>query len=268
MKGARLLDNRERKLRAWNVRRGRRQRLRPLQQIQRGRKDWYDSRVPVLLLFTKCENLEKATEEELRQSGREGHYLFASEQAVLDNEVFFQEVLQHISRARDLNECYRAALRCSPYGAVVDEKKDNAVPVQPKPKNVDLMMKWILRVTGCAPVALDSFKGMKGVKAYVKAPENRELLPDEKHFGRKLSTSEVRLYPMTHYFRSDLKQAVAPIAQIAMTRWILFENFKDSERRYAQERNDAHRFFNALVAAHKERDERVTTQKNVNSERR
>lgn len=239
-----------------------------LQQIQKGRGDRYDSRVPVLLLFTKCENLEKATEEELRSSGKDGHYLFAAEQAVLDNETFFLEILKHIASAKDLNECYRAALRCSPYGTAVPEKQDGVVGVQPNPKNVDLMMKWILCVTGCTAVPLDTFKGMKGAKAYVKAPENRNLLPDEKYFGKQLSTSEVKWYPMKHYFSNELKQAVDPIAKIAMTRWVLFENFKDSERRYAQERHDAHKFYNALVQAHKERDERKAARQNANSDRR
>lgn len=239
-----------------------------LQQIQKGREDRYNSRVPVLLLFTKCENLEKATEEELRSSGKDGHYIFATEQVVLDNEPFCTEVLGHISHSRDLNECYRAALRCSPYGAAVPGKQDGVVGIQPNPKNVDLMMKWILCVTGCTAVPLDTFKGMKNQQAYVKAPENRNLLPDEKYFGKHLSVSEVKWYPMKLYFSNELKQAVDPIARIAMTRWILFENFKDSERRYAQERHDAHRFYNALVDAHKERDARDAARRNANSERR
>lgn len=127
--------------------------------------------VPMMVLFTKCAEIEGAaneTKSSYRAKPLEKIYMFRDELC----EMGLQETHSNVDNpsirvyraAKDkfmnygaLRTAFFSVLRCSPFGyeapAESDIEAGKELPYNsPQPKNIDLLMQWILGVSGCIPV--------------------------------------------------------------------------------------------------------------------
>ena len=113
--------------------------------------------VPTMLLFCKCAELEaeSAAKAKAPVGGTpiEKVYKLRPELVSIKTNPALRVVFDTFARFGKLNSGYHASLRCSPYGYDAPQASaknaTNAHP--PTPKNIDLLMEWILCVTGCIP---------------------------------------------------------------------------------------------------------------------
>lgn len=125
-------------------------------------------RAPVLLCFTECPELEHSQASENRHKKWNCFdriactYLLKDEKAVLDSDPVYRVVKDRLYDQMGENT-YVAAMRCSAMGFIApgawSDRDDPALQPDEKgrirrtrPKNIDLMMQWLLKVTGCIPV--------------------------------------------------------------------------------------------------------------------
>ena len=125
--------------------------------------------VPMMVLFTKCAEIEgetNARKTSYRAKPLEKAYMFRDELCEMGlqethNDSTLNPDMRVYRAARDkfmnygaLRTAFFSVLRCSPFGyeAPAESDIEAGKDVQyeaPKPKNIDLLMQWILSVSGC-----------------------------------------------------------------------------------------------------------------------
>ncbi len=123
--------------------------------------------VPVMLLYTKCAELEVNGVEELPSAVfRNVKYVFESEQAHIENKPIYRFPLQRFQKLSLMRSAYVAALRCSPYGYAAPSKlaaREQNIPVQlPVPYHIDSLMRWLLVLIGAIPVNAQKYRDYGG----------------------------------------------------------------------------------------------------------
>lgn len=143
---------------------------------------------PVMLLYTKCAELEERGVEEIPSTTfRNVKYVFESEQAHIENKPIYHFPLQRFQKMDLMRSAYVAALRCSPYGYAAPSKlaaKEQEIPVQlPVPYHIDSLMRWLLVLIGAIPVNAQKFRFHGGEAEgtldnyYLQRPQYRRESP-------------------------------------------------------------------------------------------
>ena len=160
--------------------------------IQNGCKSMY---VPMMLLFTKCRQLEQqeaapeaAVHKGLNPIGQV--YMFRKEQMLIERNRFYSVASDKFGSIRDLASAYHAMLRCSPYGYnaparnVLRDHPELADSLQPPvPHNIGELMKWILCVFGCIPTVAEFKENINSGGSYIlkdyylTRPQHRQQNP-------------------------------------------------------------------------------------------
>ena len=126
----------------------------------------YGNYAPMMVLFTKCKELEDNPDPNMRVAPLNimdriaSTYTFRDERRYIEANEVCRLVGQRINDYDKLRTVYRARLRCSPYGfpapnETTMEKDKNANKdangniVYPRPQNIAKLMRWILSVSGC-----------------------------------------------------------------------------------------------------------------------
>ena len=119
------------------------------------------NRIPMMVLFTKCEDLEGNVPEPA--SARRGSmqpidqcYMFLQEKQTIMANPVYKGVVDRFSEVGSLPESFYAILRTSPFGYKAPSRTDleenpSLTYHLPNPKNVDKLMRWLLSVPGCIP---------------------------------------------------------------------------------------------------------------------
>lgn len=222
------------------------------EKIQKKRQAIYEDRgikvgyIPMLLLFTKCPNLEEEDEMDARvdQVAKNDFYMYPTERNAIKREKAFVDLLDKFGKYGKLSEAFYGLLRCSPYGfqstsndyremlelAGQQEDYDKV----PAPQNVEKLLEWILGVTASVPVDLSSV-GF-GSDYYLVSPENRELSAYEKYL---LCGGRPVVYEGWDSFWSWGKQRpYLPVVKVAAARSRLFDNLKSYDQNLLRKRND------------------------------
>jgi hypothetical protein len=110
-----------------------------------------DCFAPVMILYTKCPELEGAGEKTKHSAPIDRikySYIFRDERNAISKNQVYGAVGQQFENYDNLKNVYISRLRCSPYGfpALPNDEAEGRLP---EPSNVDLLMRWILAVTGC-----------------------------------------------------------------------------------------------------------------------
>jgi hypothetical protein len=219
--------------------------------------------VPMMLLFTKCPQLEDENRKKEADNAPNPKdlYLFKDERCVIQSkgdDNIFTPLLNTFEKSASLKEAFYSTMRCSPFGFRADKagesKEENKQT--PKPQNIDKLMRWILYVTGCVPLEVN-VDGIK--KYYLTPPECRNLLPEEKFAldnHRPLPDERDWKSPILHWtnlVKSLFSDEWKAYAAIARARWMLFENFNSLERGYANNSSSKARLYQAAIAAYNHR---------------
>ena len=228
--------------------------------------------VPMILLFTKCPQLEDETRKEDADSipNPKDLYLFKDERCVIHNKGennIFTPLLNTFEKSASLKEAFYSTMRCSPFGFRADKagesKEENKQT--PKPQNIDKLMRWILYVTGCVPLEVN----VDGIKNYyLSPPECRNLLPEEKYAldTHKSFPNEHDLKSLVIHWANLVKSLFSDewkvYAAIARARWMLFENFNPKEREYANNSDRKARLYQAAITAYNHRRKQANKIKN------
>lgn len=154
---------------------------------------------PTILLFTKCKELEELEQsQQLEQSIQKSNsrvrsqlertYMFCEDDMRIQAVPKYQAVCEEFNNRMELKMAYHAMLRCSPYGYAAPSEeycKDHGVsPQMPTPYNIDLLMRWLLSVSGCIPVE-GSYASVPGDPPYtlrdycLKRPQIRTEKPNK-----------------------------------------------------------------------------------------
>lgn len=186
--------------------------------------DRLDCVAPFMVLFTKCKELENGTPEQQRQNAQTplnpnrifDTYLFREERKKISENEIYRRVGEEMKYHPFLIKGYVSQIRCSPYGFNAPKQKDisegsksnqdkDGNIIYPRPKNIGLLMRWILSVSGCIPT--DAF--------YVPDPSNISTVyhPSENYLTRPQYR---KLIPYGDEKDGDLREALA--------RCFLFEN--------------------------------------------
>lgn len=215
--------------------------------------------VPMMLLFTKCPQLEDSGQENDSDVivDQKDHYLFKDERCAIHNnsqDNMFTPLLNTFKNSASLKEAFYSTMRCSPFGFranKADEQKEGDEQT-PNPQNIEKLMRWILYVTGCVPLEVN-IPGIK--KYYINPPEFRNLLPEEKYAldnQRTQSNDSAQEFWILHQLnlaKSLFGDEWKAYAAIAKARWMLFENFNPREREYANNANNKFKLHQAAVEA-------------------
>ena len=113
--------------------------------------------VPTMVLFTKCQDLEEGQEPALSNRMLQPlaqMYSLKDEKRRIEANNLYRFVCDQFNQFGQLKKAYHAMMRCSPFGY----KAPSADIVQsgveyhaPTPKNIDILMNWLLSVVGCIP---------------------------------------------------------------------------------------------------------------------
>ncbi len=119
---------------------------------------------PMMLLFTKCKEVEQNRDRkgngdsELDSDYSNGCYLFREEldrMMTLEDKgkrELYKYTLEEMQK-NDFKKAFISVLRCSPFGFDAPlEKKPEETKRLPEPYNVDKLLYWLLMVSRCAPV--------------------------------------------------------------------------------------------------------------------
>lgn len=117
-----------------------------------------NSLVPTMVLFNKCPELEEGQEPPLPKRcllPLDKLYYMKDEKQHIQANRLYSFVRETFLEIDSLGRGYHAMMRCSPYGYDTRSRhwveRGEWTPQQPTPKNIDLLMRWILSVTGCIP---------------------------------------------------------------------------------------------------------------------
>lgn len=195
-----------------------------------------DCVAPMMVVFTKCEELEGDTVE---QQAEKTHfsakrvdevYSLKVEREFIDRNPTYKEVGDRIQIYENLKHAYLARLRTSPYGFPAPPKpsylEDNSVNKNPdgsikypRPKQVDKLMHWLMIVTGCVsapavfcPSALEQDRVYRLENTYVCGAQYRVRDPHGATFRDRVNEAMCRAY--------------------------LFENYSDADKAYIENYND------------------------------
>lgn len=165
--------------------------------ITRGRDQHY---IPVMLLFTKCADLENQKKTDLGaandQPPLERVYMFRGEQETISGNGIYNAVCKTFANYGDLTKAYHAMLRCSPFGYAAptdfDIRQHGKEYHLPEPKHIDALMRWLLMVSGCVPVeglycpnlTFDG-SGLKNRNYYLKDVQYRAKHPEDGWDGQE-----------------------------------------------------------------------------------
>ena len=150
------------------------QSFRYLEEIQgrRAQHNGVTTNVPTMLLFTKCPELEDTTVAEVTRRVNlplDSVYLLKEEKRQIATNSMYCLVNNTFSRFYQLDKSYHAAMRCTAYGHYPcyegDVERGGVTPHPPTPKNIDLLMRWLLSVTGCIPTEA-KLDGKPGEQTY------------------------------------------------------------------------------------------------------
>lgn len=184
--------------------------------------------VPMMVLFTKCKELE---DENLNKEARNAEW---SELPAYEKIHLFSAEVQRMratririyrnlsSRIEEMELAYYAQLRCSPYGyAAPARPKGETKPSGrvPKPRNVEKLARWLMYVTGCLPLSLEE---PHIERYYVEPPLYRNERADEK----------VGVQGQIAFLGIPNLKVLTPIAQNAVARCYLFKNPSESDEDY------------------------------------
>lgn len=125
----------------------------------RAKHNQVETYVPTMLLYTKCRDLEQPQPEipitQLLLPIKRTYSLW-KEKLLIDKNPLYGFVSEQFNEMEHLSKAYHAMLRSSPFGyaapgkAIVSQNPDiNYQP--PMPKNIDVLMRWLLSVAGCIP---------------------------------------------------------------------------------------------------------------------
>lgn len=135
--------------------------------------------VPMMVLYTKCRELEESSASERVQNHYrpiEAVYRFCDEKKAIEDNGIYADVCKSFRGNDELAKAYHAMLRCSPYGYsapsirdwemvesgmdgipdISDEDKAKIISKvnsrrMPTPHHIDDLMLWILNITGSIP---------------------------------------------------------------------------------------------------------------------
>jgi hypothetical protein len=197
--------------------------------------------VPMMVLFTKCKELEDEDANfhvEMQElMPHEKIHLFASEVQKMKfapNKQIYKNLSDKID---DMESAYYAQLRCSPYGFAASprpEGHEGSNERLPNPRNVEKLASWLLYVTGCLPVKLANYADMDNY--YVEPPLCRNQRADELLNVNLARASMFGLLPN--------KSALMPVAMNAVVRCYLFKNPDFYDENYTNHYNEP---FNLLA---------------------
>lgn len=195
-----------------------------------------DCVAPMMVVFTKCEELEDGVVE---QQAEKTHfsakrvdevYSLKVEREFIDRNPVYKDVGDRIRVYENLKHAYLARLRTSPYGFPAPEKprylEDNSLNKNPdgsinypRPKQVDKLMHWLMIVTGCVsapavfcPSALEQDRVYRLENTYVCGAQYRVRDPHGATFRDRVNEAMCRAY--------------------------LFENYSDADKAYIENYND------------------------------
>lgn len=113
--------------------------------------------VPTMIACTKCEDLENPTAEPENKTALlplDQIYMLRDEKLQMGRNPLYGRVVRQFNANISLHKAYHAMMRCSPYGfPAPKDQNPESVERLPEPKNVELLMRWILSVTGSIPTA-------------------------------------------------------------------------------------------------------------------
>lgn len=131
--------------------------------------------IPVLRIYTKCRELEYPEEyqkEVLPPYVKSQAFtsLLAEEQWAVTRNPTRSIIERMYQNAGNLSKGYSAAMRCSAYGhdnsGWWSSEKNGYEPHPPQPKNIHLLMQWLLTATGCIPVELEGVQCRAGRRQF------------------------------------------------------------------------------------------------------
>jgi len=136
---------------------------------------------PIMILYTKCPDLEEPEANPLPMSRAEAHdriartYMYDKERRKIDGHQSYRYLGERLAKYDMVANAYQARLRCSPFGFAAPNEKDVVenpdkyeytivknektgveekvynLPA-PQPKHIDMLMRWLLMVSGCVPI--------------------------------------------------------------------------------------------------------------------
>lgn len=112
---------------------------------------------PTMVLFTKCKELEVAQESPLPKKmllPLAQMYSLKDEKRRIEANNLYRFVCDQFDQFGQLKKAYHAMMRCSPFGYMAPSENDRRNGAQahaPTPKNIDVLMNWLLSVVGCIP---------------------------------------------------------------------------------------------------------------------
>lgn len=113
---------------------------------------------PVMILYTKCPELESREEQELNKRRRRSadrvaeSYVFNAERLEINENEIYNLAGSRFKEYDNLKNVFMSRLRCSPFGYPAPgelEVKQGAKTQMPTPTHIDDLMRWVLSVTGC-----------------------------------------------------------------------------------------------------------------------
>lgn len=113
---------------------------------------------PVMILYTKCPELENAGPADPNKRRRRSadriaeSYIFNSERMEINENEIYNLAGSRFKEYDNLKNVFLARLRCSPFGYAAPgelEVQKGAEHHSPTPIHIDGLMKWVLSVTGC-----------------------------------------------------------------------------------------------------------------------
>ena len=130
-------------------------------EIQKMRADHNQTKtyVPTMLLFTKCQELEvpaAALPAKKAMMPLERMYMLGEEKQRIAANRLYDFVCKQFDEFGQLKKGYHAMMRCSPFGYLAPSEDNwrkgiGEAPHSPTPKNIDMLMRWLLSVAGCIP---------------------------------------------------------------------------------------------------------------------
>lgn len=181
-----------------------------------------ESCAPMMVLFTKCKELEsgenRAVEAKRFVDPIQQVYMFHSEKQEIDQHEIYRFAMRNFNDVGELSKAYHAVLRTSPYGYAAPSEMQAADGTKeahlPKPINIDRLMRWILSVTGCIPTQA-TYRAFEGSGAPYKLRKDFCIERVQLRHEEPLSNDE------------------------ALARCALFENPGAQDRYYVENHNES-----------------------------
>ena len=183
---------------------------------------------PMMVVFTKCEDLENGVAENLEIRNHHNPkraaevYSLKVEREFIDRNPVYREVGEMVQEYENLKKAYVARLRTSPYGfeaptkpVYLENKSVNKNPDgtirYPSPKHVAELMNWLMIITGCVPVPAEFVPNpvephivrRLDDTVYVRRPQYRCWEPQGETYKDKVDEAQYRAYLFENYSAAD-----------------------------------------------------------------